>query len=121
MIEAKRLYEMRTGEAAGREELLQVAQRDSCFGGHRGRANVRIGEGVSDDLADAVEQLVCVCRDRRRTVIRKKRSQQVIDSQLQVGLALRRRSVLSLRGVPHELDESAARKPRPDSRSSGSE
>jgi hypothetical protein len=53
VIEAKLSYEMRAGSATGAEERLKVAQRDPGFSRNRGRAEVWIGERVSDDVADA--------------------------------------------------------------------
>src|ERR1700743_1652180 len=60
MIETERAYVVAARRAADREQLLQIAQRDSRLGGHFARRDVRVGKTVLDDAADPREQFVVV-------------------------------------------------------------
>jgi hypothetical protein len=51
----KRIDEFTAGRAALRKELLEVTQRDPCFGCDLGRTKVRIGKAILDDGADPRE------------------------------------------------------------------
>src|ERR1700754_5101138 len=65
MIQTKRRYIMTACRPAGREQLLQIAQRNSRLGSHLARRDVRIGKAVLDDTARAHEQLVVVAGAER--------------------------------------------------------
>src|SRR5215813_2264244 len=84
VIQTKRIDEFAACRAALRAELLYVAQRDPCFGGDLGRAEIRIGKALPDDAADACEQLVRLAGDKRRIGRRKQCSDEIVDGQLQV-------------------------------------
>src|SRR5258708_1493421 len=58
LVQAQVKGEFRAGRAAPSKELLEVAQRDSCFGCRFRRAEIRIGKAVLDEAADTHEQLV---------------------------------------------------------------
>jgi hypothetical protein len=58
VIQTKRIDEFTAGRAALRKELLEVTQRDPCFGCHLARAKIRICKAILDDAADPREQLV---------------------------------------------------------------
>ena len=63
VIQAKRIDEFTAGRAALRTELLYAAQRDRCFVGDLGRADIGIGKAALDDAADARKQLVRMAGD----------------------------------------------------------
>jgi hypothetical protein len=58
VLEAKRVKEMTAGRAPAREKLLKIAEGDPRFGGNRARADLWIGEMVSDDGAHTCEKLI---------------------------------------------------------------
>src|ERR1700743_2720061 len=55
MIQTKRRYVVGVCRPSGREQLLQIPQRNPCLGSHFPRGDVRIGKAVLDDTADAHE------------------------------------------------------------------
>jgi hypothetical protein len=71
VIQTKRIYEFTAGRAALRKELLEIAQRDPCFGCHLARAEIRIGKAIVDDVTDTREQLFRMARNGPRVARRK--------------------------------------------------
>src|SRR5215468_5662882 len=53
MIQTGRTYVVTACRPADREQLLQIAQRNSRLGSHLARRDVRIGKAVLDDAAGA--------------------------------------------------------------------
>src|SRR5262249_48566862 len=67
MIKPARIDEFAAGRAAFSEEFLHVAQRDTGFGGHLERPEIRIGKTLLDHATDALEQFVRATRRGTRT------------------------------------------------------
>jgi hypothetical protein len=66
MIQTDRMYEVCVRRIAHTEELLKVSKRNPRFGRHLERTEIRIGEAISDDIADLLEQLVGTGGDGRQ-------------------------------------------------------
>jgi hypothetical protein len=58
MIQPKRIDVFAAGETPFGKKLLNVAQRDSCFGSSLAGSEIRVGEAIPDNAADPREQLV---------------------------------------------------------------
>src|SRR5258707_6403756 len=63
VIQTKRIYVFTAGRAALSKKLLQVTQRDPCFGCHLARTEIWIGKAVLDNASDARDQRVRMTRD----------------------------------------------------------
>src|SRR5262245_34329741 len=85
VIQACRNYELTAGRTALREELLKVAQRDSRFGRHLIRTEIRVGEPILDDAADARKQLVRMSRSGPRVRRRKYCAKEIVEGEPHVG------------------------------------
>jgi hypothetical protein len=69
VIQTKRIDVFTAGRAALSKEFLEVTQRNPRFGCHFSGAKIRICKAISDDVADAGEQLVCMARDGPRVAL----------------------------------------------------
>src|SRR5271169_4250537 len=66
MLQTKRINEFTASGTALSEQLLEIAQRDSCLGRDLGGTKIGIGNAVVDDTADTREQFVSMPRNRAR-------------------------------------------------------
>ena len=115
VIQTNRLYEMAAGRVVRGEELLQVAQRDPCFGRYLAGTERRIGIMILDDVADALEQFFRLKREHRSIRRREERAQQIIDRQVQIGIVRpfgcaqvrRGQRIVVLRAIENDLVEHA--------------
>src|SRR5262249_17544905 len=103
--QTKRGNEFRAGPVARREQLLQVTQRDSCFGCDFAWAEIRIGKAALDDVADTRKQPLRMARDGKRIGRRKQRAEEVVDRKLHVGIGWGDRRSVAFVGIPNKVEE----------------
>jgi hypothetical protein len=93
--------------AARRQELLDVAQRNSRFGCHLYRTEVRIGIAILYDAADSGEQPVRMTRDGPRIRPRKEGAKQIVEGEPHLRAGRRGCGFFIADAVENELTEDA--------------
>ena len=110
MIQTDRMYEVCVRRIPHTEELLKVSKRNPRFGRHLRRTEIRIGEAISDDIADQLEQLVGTGGDGRQMGCGKQGSDEIVDRKLHVGLGRGASWTALIDGLLNELEKEPIRR-----------